>query len=114
MPLVDLDEAEREVVRECLQATVEGPFFPEWEFHTLFGVERGEVKNVLKSWPELDENDGSVIVAINNSLNNLLGYPSPHKDEEWPKFISVNRKEVGRIFLKWKGNSVRNYFEGLL
>jgi hypothetical protein len=114
VPLADLNDSERTVVRECLRAAVEGPFFPEWEFRTLFGVTRGEVKNVLNSWPKLEESDEKVILAINNSLNNLLGYPLGHEQKEWPKFISVSREEVGRIFLKWKGQRVRNYFSGLM
>src|SRR5712691_11317146 len=38
--LANLDEKEREVVQECLRATVEGPFFPDWEFETIFGLKR--------------------------------------------------------------------------
>ena len=49
MSLANLDEKERGVVRECLGATVEGPFFPDWEFQTLFGLERDEVRRILLS-----------------------------------------------------------------
>ena len=74
MSLADLDERERDVVRRCLQAAVDGPFFPEWEFGTIFGLERDEVRRVLMSWPSLDETDDIVVRAINNSSNNHLGY----------------------------------------
>jgi hypothetical protein len=100
MPLTDLNAAERNIVKECLRAAVDGPFFPDWEFHSLFGLERAEVKKVLQSWPELNEADETVAVAINNSFNNLLGYPDDKK--LWPKFLSVTRSEVARIFDKWK------------
>jgi hypothetical protein len=30
---------------------------------------------VLQPWPELNEADDTVAIAINNSFNNLLGYP---------------------------------------
>ncbi len=49
MPLTDLDERERDVVRQCLKAAVESPFFPEWEFGTIFGLERDDVRRVLMS-----------------------------------------------------------------
>jgi hypothetical protein len=75
VPLADLDDREREVVRECLRAAVNGPFFPDWEFETLFGLDREEVRRVLLSWPTLNEADETVVPAINNSMNNLLGYP---------------------------------------
>jgi len=47
MRLANLDERERDVVRQCLQAAVDGPFFPEWEFGIIFRLERDEVKQVL-------------------------------------------------------------------
>lgn len=60
------------------------------------------------------------MIAINNSLNNLLGYPATNGNEEWPKFISVARGEVARIFDKWRGKSPltspksQRYFDDLL
>ncbi len=101
MSLADLEQSEREVVRQCLNAAVNGPFFPDWEFHTLFGLERIEVKSVLESWPKLDETKEEVQVAINNTLNNLLGYPHGC-EREWPQFISVSSNEVKRVFKKWR------------
>jgi hypothetical protein len=117
--LADLSDAERRIVRECLRAAVEGSFFPDWEFHTLFGLERGEVRRISSLWPALDEADESAVIAINNSLTNLLGYPATNGDEEWPKFISMTPGEVARIFDKWRGKSPRtstesqSYFDDL-
>lgn len=119
MSLANLDEKEREVIKECLRAAAEGPFFPDWEFQTLFGLERDEVKQVLACWPELNEEDESVVCAINNSLNNLLGYPAQNREELWPQYISATDAEVARIFDKWKGRTPptsrdgRSYFEDL-
>jgi hypothetical protein len=107
MSLADLNEKEREVVRQCLRATVEGPFFPDWEFETIFGLERNDVKKVLSSWPELNEADESAVLAINNTLNNLLGYPTPNKREIWRTYISVMPWDVAAIFDKWKGRAPR-------
>jgi hypothetical protein len=111
MSLANLDEREREVVRESLRATVEGPFFPDWEFETIFGLTRDEVRAVLASWPELDETDEAVVTAINNSFNNLLGYPSRNKQEIWPEFISVSHIELARIFDKWKERPPRSSYK---
>lgn len=41
---------EGELVRRCLAASVDGPFFPDWEFETLFGLTRDEVREVLDAW----------------------------------------------------------------
>jgi hypothetical protein len=111
MSLTDLDEHELDVVRQCLQAAVEGPFFPDWEFETLFGLERDEVRRVLGSWPDIDETDQNVVIAINNAFNNLLGYPTPNKGEIWPRFISVGGMELARIFDKWKGRAPRTSYK---
>jgi hypothetical protein len=109
--LANLDEREREVVRECLRAAVDGPFFPDWEFETIFGLKRDDVRQVLLSWPRLDEANESTVRAINNSFNNLLGYPTRNKQEMWPKFISVSDMELARIFDKWKGRTPRTVYK---
>ena len=72
-----------DIIRRCLGATVDGPMFPDWEFYTLFGLTRDEIRDVLATWPDLPKviPDGydtaaSVrTVAITNALANLLGYP---------------------------------------
>jgi hypothetical protein len=119
--LTDLNETERGVVRECLQAAAEGPFFPDWEFPTLFGIDRDQVRQLLLSWPKVDEADDAILLSINNSFNNLLGYPND-MHEEWAKWISVTEGEVARIFAKWKGKDReahpssrrRDYFDNLM
>ena len=108
----DLSKNEQDIIYQCLEATVDGPFFPDWEFHTLFGLTRQEVERIVIDWAIVDRNSPIVILAINNSLNNLLGYP--HKcDREWHDFISVDRKELRTIYFKWKGTKQR-YFDNMM
>src|SRR5215470_2601534 len=111
MSLADLSPSEREIVRACLRAAAEGPFFPDWEFSSLFGLSREELKTILASWPNLNEVDESVVLAINNSLNNLIGYPHGMHDH-WSEFVPVSARELHQIFMKWKGRPVSNYFDG--
>jgi hypothetical protein len=40
-------------------------------------------------------------VVINNSFNNLIGYPIKNK-EKWPEFISVSRKKLIKIYADWR------------
>ena len=110
--LHQLSESERDTIGECLRAVVEGPFIPEEEFHTIFGLERHEVASVLKAWPNVDESDEVVRIAINNSLNNLLGYPHG-MDDEWPKWIGVSMQELNAIFTKWLGDRPGSYVDRL-
>jgi hypothetical protein len=106
MPLEHLSERERSVVLECLRASLEGPFFPEWEFRSLFGITRTDLARIVTTWPEIDERAEEVALAINNSMNNLLGYPHGCEDA-WSEFLSVSSGEVERIYAKWRGREPR-------
>jgi hypothetical protein len=99
-----LTQTECKVVRECLAAAADGPFFPDWEFHSLFGLNRDELRNVLSLWPDVDQKSVVTQLAINNTLNNLLGYPHG-QDPAWDHFISAPPAEVSRIFYKWRGEA---------
>ena len=90
--VVGIDADDRNVVKACLRAAVEGPFFPDWEFPTLFGLEREEVRQVLESWPE-GADAGTQFIAVNNALGHLLGYPHGREDA-WDDFIPVGREQL--------------------
>jgi hypothetical protein len=83
MPLANLTEQEREVVLECLRASVTGPFFPMWEFSTLFGLDHQEVSDIAFGPLPLDDMNENVKLAINNALNTLTGYPLKCGPEVW-------------------------------
>jgi hypothetical protein len=84
------------ITKECLRAAVEGPFFPDWEFDTLFGVERDVVKAVYESWPDQTVDDDDFGCAVVGSLGHLLGYP--HRQEEvWSNYISVTPERVREV-----------------
>ena len=93
-----------------------GPFFPEWEFHILFGLERSEVGNVLERWPDpLCPEDQDV--AVTNALNLLLGYPH-EKWDVWHEFIAVPPRDVAAVLARWLGDdqldtSARGAFDRL-
>jgi hypothetical protein len=103
-PLADLTADEFDLVGRCLRAAVDGPFFPEWEFHTLFGMTRVEVRDIADRFPDPDEFDdepgahNDQWLAINNTLVNLFGYPHGH-DAELP----APRERLQSIYEKWNG-----------
>ena len=88
------------VIGECLNAAANGPFFPDWEFSTLFGLERSEVANIAASWPQAAEPGSVTWLAINGAMGNLLSYPldSPRR---WSDYISVSRAEVEGYYGQW-------------
>lgn len=89
------------VIQECLNAVVNGPFIDDVEFPIIFGLSRREVKEVLTQWPNVNMQDETVQLAINNSFNNLLGYPIDNP-ERWADYVSVNQEQLGKIFQEWR------------
>ena len=105
-------------IQECLRAAVEGPFFPEWEFQTLMGLERAEVAAVLAEWPGTTRSDDQV-VAVNNVLNNLLGYPHAASEQTWRSYIEASPREVADVLSRWRADgdhdpSAEGYFNRLM
>ncbi|MDY7096247.1 MAG: hypothetical protein SX243_25000 [Acidobacteriota bacterium] len=81
-------------------AVVKGPFFPGWEFDTLFGFTRAEIAELVAAWPEVDFDDEEVRRAISVALVQLTGYP--HGEEEaWHRFISVSPSAVEALLMKY-------------
>lgn len=94
-----LSDAEQELVRQCLNAVVNGPFFPDWEFHSLFGVTRDEAQLIATAWPNgNDEEQGRLVV---NALNNLLRYPHGQM-AAWRRYISSSEEEVAAVLRKFR------------
>jgi hypothetical protein len=92
-----LSSVEAAIVAQVLRAAADGPFFPDWEFHTLFGLERSEVRAIADAWPEPTASSEEVDRAVDNSLNNLLGY-AHKKDSVWSEWISVDRHQLEELF----------------
>jgi hypothetical protein len=95
------EKYQNKIIKECLNATLNAPFFPEWEFVTLFGFTREEVKAVLDQWPDADRTNTHIKFIINSSFNNLTGYPIANA-EKWPEFISVPREKLLKIYTNWR------------
>ena len=95
-----MNDGDSALVGRCLTAAVDGPFFPEWEFATLFGLSRAEARSVAHAWPEVDPSNARVGLAVHNALNNLLGYP--HGDiEAVERMVGATRDELNDLFQRW-------------
>jgi len=112
MDLDRLSPSDRALISEVLRAAVDGPFFPEWEFHTLFGLMRSEVRAIANAWPNVDLTSPDAAVAVDNPLNNLLGYPHG-KDGVWSQWISVGRSQIAELLNRLRGSAGESYFERL-
>jgi hypothetical protein len=99
--LLHCTDEDRRIIAEALKAAVEGPFFPDEEFHSIFGLERAEVAEVSRSWPNVDEADDRVGIAVNNTLVNLTGYPHK-KEKDWDRFLSVPESWLLEVLGRWR------------
>ena len=70
-----LNSEQIRIVGECLLAAAYGPFFPDGEFDTLFGLTRSQVVAVADQWPVVLDTAEHTDHAIHNAFNNLTGYP---------------------------------------
>ena len=96
-------DRQNKIFRECLNAVVNGPFIPTWEFSILIGLQRDEVDCILKEWPRIDIKDPKVQIAVNNALNNLTGYPI-NAPEQWDAFLSISKEELYQVYNEWKAS----------
>ncbi len=77
----NLSDDEIQVIKQCVKAAAYGPFFiheeakddPYWEIHPLFGLTIGELRSIADAFPNVDLDNENVELAINNSINHLLG-----------------------------------------
>ena len=99
-PSSHMNDADSELVGRCLTAAVDGPFFPDWEFTTLFGLSREEARSVARAWPDVDLSNPQVWRTVHNVLNNLLGYP--HGEiEAVERVVGAPHDELSALFQRW-------------
>ena len=116
------------VLGRCLRIAVSGPYFPDWEFHTLMGLSRDVMRAVAEAWPEAptDEPDHfesaaqAQLVAVNNAANHLVGgYPHGVSKDALERDLGCTVEDVLRALAAWRGevdidSSGKGYFDRLM
>jgi len=106
MALSDLTPREREVVYRCLKAIVKEDFVPDCDFISVFGVTKDDIKEIISRWPNVDDlTEFKVARAINDTLNNLVGYPH-NMDDLLFQCTGATRHEINYIFEKWRDRRI--------
>ena len=113
MRLERLTESESRVIGEVLRAAADGPFFPDWEFHTLFGLHREQVRRIASEWPLPVLPPEDVELAVNNAINWLLSYPH-RKHEIWADWISVDQNALNELFNRLRGRRNESAFDRMM
>lgn len=102
--LAEMSEREVQIIGECLSAAANGPFFPDWEFATLFGLQRDKVAEIASTWPVISPHEidaGVADQAINNTFIWLFWYP--HKlMKRWTEYISATPRESYDLYQRWR------------
>ena len=113
MGLENLTKKELEIVRQCMQCVANGKvILHDVEFQTIMGVDVDKFLEIFQAWPNLDEEDENVELAINNTFNNLIGYPHDMQ-KSWNEVMETPLSEIARIFQKWKGADIHSYIDGM-
>lgn len=113
MHLERLSKTGSRIVGEVLRAAADGPFFPDWEFHSLFGLEREEVRRIAEQWPLPWAPPEDVVLAVNNAFNMMLSYPH-RKHDLWGEWISVDQHALNELFNRLRGRRNENPFERMM
>ncbi len=103
MRIDELSEHERSLLLASFRAAADGPFFPEWEFKTLMGFSRGDLRTLIAEWPS-PRDPALLDLAGNNVLNMLLAYP--HREwDRWAEYSAVHPRELRPLLARWRGES---------
>ena len=98
-----LTDSDTRTFKEALAAAADGPFFPDWEFHSLFGVERVEFRSLASEFSATSSLSDSVSAAISAACNNLLGYPHG-LERAWSQWISVPPEELSAAYSRLRAS----------
>ncbi|WP_148415726.1 hypothetical protein [Noviherbaspirillum massiliense] len=90
-----------ETVSQYMKAAADGPFFPEWEFQTLFGLERATVRELANKLSATTPVTEDMIIAACNTFANLFGYPCGFS-REWKKWVTVPPEQAELAFERWR------------
>lgn len=91
----ELNESETEIIRACLWAAVEGPFFADDTLRIVTGFDRDLLRSYANSWPA-SADEFKEYEAVSAVLLNLRSYPH-RKDAHWTSWIPVDREALEEL-----------------
>ncbi|MEM9033827.1 MAG: hypothetical protein AAGD18_04465 [Actinomycetota bacterium] len=106
-----------ELLGSCLRLAVDGPYFPDWEFATLMGMSREEMRALADAWPS-DPQSGEVEEPLSaeqeaagvSAANNLNGYPHGVSRATLEEQLGFGLEDVARLLessRRWKHSGDR-------
>jgi hypothetical protein len=101
-----LSAADRDLALQCLLAAADGPFFGEFEFLSLMGMSREDVREVAESLRG-SQTHPKLANAVGSSLNNLLRFPH-RRDAMLSSWIPGGRGAIEQFETRWDNLLDRN------
>lgn len=102
MAFEQLTKQEQNIVRQCMEAILNGDEIEAPEFQTRLGIARLQLRQVLAFWPHLDDADDNsdTCLAINNCMNEVAHgiYISP---EDWARRFTFPKEDVKAAYKHW-------------
>lgn len=107
---------------------MDGPYFPDWEFHALMGLSREDMRAIADAWPNLPSNlpahyespRHAMNVAVSNAANHLVGgYPHGVDKASLEADLGCTVSDVASALTSWRGEtgfdkSSKGYFDRLM
>ena len=90
-----------QIIEQCLNAAVHDPFFPDVEFHTIFGLEREDVTRVARQWRQYVSYDREAKRAVSNAILDFLSYPHGC-GERLAEYVTASWDELDSILKRWR------------
>jgi hypothetical protein len=91
---------EAKLIAATIRETADGPLYEDWEFHTLFGFEREEMRALALAWDREEISQNALHAGI-GAFGNLLGYPHGERGRvEFLKRVGCTKAEAQTLLDK--------------
>ena len=102
MAFEQLTKQEQNTVRQCMEAILNGDEIEDPEFRTRLGIDRLQLRQVLASWPHLDDADDNsdTCLAINNCMNEVA-HGICISLEDWARWFILPKEDVKATYKRW-------------
>jgi hypothetical protein len=109
MALKQLSSQEQLAVLQCMKATADGDAIEDWEFQTRLGIARPVLREIISSWPEVDDSseNSDGFLAVNNCLNEVC-HGVHWEESEWQNWFTEPEDVVKRTYMNWLRLAVRS------
>ncbi|WP_148234968.1 hypothetical protein [Deinococcus maricopensis] len=95
-----LSPEDRQLIKGCLNAIASEVFIDAEEFEAVSGASWEALRAVRAAYPEVDDDEQGVEIALHGAMLSLLFYP--HRQEaRWHEFVPGTAHDVFAVHQRW-------------